>query len=190
MKSFLKRHWPLIGLCALLLLVGFYFFRQGRDLMKAPALLMNLMSGEGLQLKDVHYTQDDPDKKVKWVVDAREVRFSGDRKNVEFFDFKLKVEPENRPRFTLNGKKGNYSKDTGNIELFGSIDGVSSDGYRILTEYLLINEKEGHLSTDRPVKIFGPLFEVDGEGLFADMKEEKIKVLSHVTTNISQGGDE
>ena len=92
---------------------GVLFLQAGRDLMKAPALLKNLMSGEGLQLKDVHYTQDNPDKKIKWVVDAREVRFSGDRKNVEFFDFKLKVEPENRPRFTLNGKKGNYSKDTG-----------------------------------------------------------------------------
>ena len=187
MTIFLKRHWPLLGLCGLILLVMFYFFKSGKDLIKAPALLKNLMSGEGLKLEDVHYTQDNPDKKMKWVVDAREVRLSGDGKNVEFFDFKLKVEPENRPWFTLNGKKGNYSKDSGKIELFGSIDGVSSDGYRILTEYVLINEKEGQLSTDRPVKIFGPFFEVEGKGLFADMKQEKIKVLYDVTTTISQG---
>ena len=190
MKSFMKRHWPLVGLCALILLATFYFFKSGKDLLKAPALLKNLMSGEGLKLEDVHYTQDNPDKKIKWVVDAREVRFSGDRKNVEFVDFKLKVEPEDRPWFTLNGKKGHYSKDSGEIELFGSIDGFSSDGYRILTEYLLINEKAGNLSTDKPVKISGPFFVVDGKGLFADLKEERIKVLSNVTTTISPGSQE
>ena len=186
----MKRHWPLVGLCALILLATFYFFKSGKDLLKAPALLKNLMSGEGLKLEDVHYTQDNPDKKIKWVVDAREVRFSGDRKNVEFVDFKLKVEPEDRPWFTLNGKKGHYSKDSGEIELFGSIDGFSSDGYRILTEYLLINEKAGNLSTDKPVKISGPFFVVDGKGLFADLKEERIEVLSNVTTTISQGSQE
>ena len=190
MKSFLKRHWPLIGLCALLLLVGFYFFRQHKDLIMAPALIKNLMSGEGLQLKDVHYSQDNPDKKIKWVVDAREVRFSGDRKNVEFFDFKLKVEPEDRPWFTLHGKRGNYSQSSGMIELFGSIDGISGDGYRILTEYLQINEKEQRLGTDRPVKISGPFFEVEGKGLSADMKQETMKILSHVVTNIHQGSEE
>ena len=176
-----------MGLCGLLVLATFYFFKSSEDLMKAPALLKNLMSGEGLKLEDVHYSQDNPDKKIKWVVDAREVRFSGDRKNVEFADFKLKVEPEDGPWFTLTGKKGNYSQDSGKIELFGSIDGVSSDGYRILTEYLLINEKAGHLSTDRPVKIFGPFFEVDGKGLFGDLKKETIRVLSNVTTTISPG---
>ena len=190
MKRFLKRHWPLLGLCALMLLATFYLLKSGKDLFKAPALLKNLMSGEGLKLEDVHYAQDNPDDKIKWVVDAREVRFSGDRKNVEFVDFRLKVEPEDKPWFKLNGKKGSYSKDTGKIELFGSIDGFSSDGYRILTEYLLINEKAGHLSTDKPVKISGPFFVVDGQGLFADLKGERMKVLSNVTTNINTGSHE
>jgi LPS export ABC transporter protein LptC len=190
MKRFLKRHWPLVGLCAVIFLAGFYFVKSGKDLLKAPALLKNLMLGEGIKLEDVHYAQDNPDDKIKWVVDAREVRFSGDRKNVEFFDFRLKVEPDDRPWFKLNGKKGNYSKDTGKIELFGSIEGFSSDGYRILTEYLLVNEKAGHLSTDKPVKIFGPFFEVVGRGLSADLKKEKIKVLSNVTTNINLGSHE
>ncbi len=187
MKLLLQRHWPLLGLCALILLAAFFFFTSGKDLMKAPAMIKNLMSGEGLKLEDVHYTQDNPDDKVKWVVDAEEVRFSSDRKNVRFFDFTLKVEPENRPSFTLNGERGSYSQDSGKIELFGNIDGSSSDGYRILTEYLLINEKDGNLSTDKPVKISGPFFEVNGQGLFADLKEEKIRVLSNVKTNIRFG---
>lgn len=186
MKILFKRHWPLLGLGALLLLVGFYLAKSGKELLKTTALLRNIVSGEGLELKDVHYRQDDPDEKIQWVLDAEEVQFSKDMKTIRFFDFRLKIEPEGEPWFKLSGKRGNYFKDSGKIELWGDLEGFYGDKYKIFTDYVLINEKLGNLTTEKPVKIVGPFFSVKGKGLFADMAKEKIKILSDVTTIINE----
>ena len=186
MKILFKRHWPLLGLGALLILVGFYLAKSGKELLKTTALLKNIVSGEGLELKDVHYSQDDPDEKIQWVLDAQEVRFSKDMKTIRFFDFKLRIEPEGEPWFKLSGKRGNYFKYSGKIELWGNLEGFYGDKYKIFTDYVLINEKIGTLTTKKPVKIVGPFFNVKGKGLFADMAKKKIKILSDVTTIINE----
>ncbi|MBW1784031.1 MAG: LPS export ABC transporter periplasmic protein LptC [Deltaproteobacteria bacterium] len=186
MKILLKKHWPLFGLGVLLLLVGFYIAKSAKDLVKTTALLKDAASGQGLKLKDIHYRQDDPDEKMKWVLDAEEVQFSEDRKIIRFYDFKLKVEPEGKATFRLSGKRGNYFKDSGNIELWGDLKGFYGSEYKIFTEYMLVEEKLGFLRTEKPVKIWGPFFNVKGRGLFADLTNEKIKILSTVTTIIHE----
>lgn len=182
----MKRHWPLLGLLLLLLVVGFYFVKAGTKIIKTPALLKDIVSGEGLNLKDIHYAQDNPDDRVKWVLDAKEVSFSSDRKTIRFKTFILKVEPEDRSGFQLKGDRGRYTKDSGKIELWGNLDGSSEDGYRIQTDYAMINEKKGLLRSDRAVKIFGPYFQVNGRGLQADLNSKRLEVLSTVTTLIKE----
>ena len=186
MKSSLKRQWPLIGLGLVVALVAFYLIRSGKEYAQR-SFLWEAIPGDGAKLKDIHYTQDDPDKGLKWVLDAREVRFSEDKRSILFRDFHLKVEPENRPYFELNGKKGDYSRDSGEINVWGNLEGFSGNGYRIVTEHLLINEKRGHVSTEKPVKIFGPFFSVAGQGLFVDLEKERLRILSDVTTILDQG---
>ena len=165
--------------------VAFYLVRSGKEFIQDP-LIRGVMSGEGVKLKDIQYTQDDPDKGLKWVLNAGEVRFSEDRKSIFFKDFHLKVIPENRPFFELKGRKGDYLRDSGEINLWGDLEGFSGNGYRIVTEHLMINEKLGHVSTDEPVKIFGPFFSVSGKGLIMDLEKESAKILSDVTTTIEQ----
>ncbi len=168
----------------MLLAVGFYFAKAGKDFIKTTALIRDVLSGEGVKLKDIHYRQDDPDEKIKWVLDAKEVRFSEDRKTVRFFDFYLEVKAEGRPRFSLKGKKGVYQKEIARIELRENLVGSYGKEYRFLTEYLEINEKEGTVKSQEPVEIFGPFFTVKGKGIFADLSKNRIKVLSDVTTTI------
>ncbi len=189
MKNFVKRHWPLVGVGVLLLVVAFYFARAGSDFIKATAFLKDVISGEGVKLKDIHYRQDDPDEKIKWVLDAREVRFSEDRKTIQFFDFYLKVEAEGQPGFSLSGKKGVYLKDNGKVELWGDLEGLYGKEYQFFTEHVLISEKEGTVTTENPVEIIGRLFTVKGEGLFADLSEKKIKILSNVVTTLNPGAE-
>jgi LPS export ABC transporter protein LptC len=96
------------------------------------------------------------------------------------------VIPENRPFFELKGSKGDYSRDSGEINLWGDLEGFSGNGYRIISEHLMINERLGHVSTEKPVKIFGPFFSVSGKGLIMDLEKESAKILSDVTTTIEQ----
>jgi LPS export ABC transporter protein LptC len=184
MKILLKRHWPLLGLGALLLITAFYLAKSGKELVKTTALLKDMVSGEGLKLKDIHYRQNDPEDKIKWLLDAEEVRLSEDKKVVRFYGFDLMVEPEAKPGFKLSGKRGNYFKDTNQIELWGELKGLYGNDYQIFTEYLLVSDNFGRLSTDRPVRISGPFFTVKGQGLVADLPNETIRILSDVTTTL------
>lgn len=176
-----------MGLGLLVLVVGFHFAKSGSKLTSAPGLLKEVISGKGLKLKNIHYTQDDPAERMKWVLDAEEVSFSEDRKIIRFKTFTLKVEPKGERWFKLTGKKGRYCKDTGVIELWEDLEGASADGYKVLTEYVLINEQNGELHSDKPVEIRGPFFEVNGEGFHANLKQKRVEILSTVTTVIHEG---
>jgi len=183
MINLLKKYWPLMAIGALLTVVSFYLAKPGKEIVQGP-VEEDIAPKEGLKLKDIHYTQDDPEARIKWVLDAKEVTFSEDRNFIIFHDFRLEVVPEDRPWFRLKGEKGEYSRDSGDMKLWGNLEGSSQNGYRIATELIRINEKEGHVKTDKPVKIFGPFFSVKGRGLFIDLEKESVKVLSDVTTTI------
>jgi LPS export ABC transporter protein LptC len=186
MRISFKRQWPIFGLAVLLLVVAFFLIKPGKEVLQKPAV-HEPPPREGLKLEGIHYTQADPDRGIKWVLDAREVRFSGDKMTIFFNDFRLRVEPENRPLFKLKGKNGDYSRDSGEIKLWGDLEGFSGAGYRIRTDDILINEKSGHVSTDKPVKIFGATFSISGKGLFMDLKKKRFRILSDVVTIIEKG---
>ncbi len=169
----------------MLVIVSFYIIKSGKELVQAP-FLKNIIPEEGVKLKNIHYTQEDPDKKVKWVLDAKDVSLSGDKKSIRFKDFDLEVKPEGKPFVNFKGKKGAYSRDSGVIDLRGDLVGLSGNGYKIVTEHLLINEKKAQLSTESPVDISGPFFSIKGQGLFVDLKKERFKVLTNVTTVIDK----
>ena len=185
MRVFLKKQWPLIALGGLLVLVSFYLIRSGKQMIEGP-ILDAIVAGEGLNLKEIHYTHNDPDKAMKWSLDAQEVSFSEDKSFILFREFRLKLEPENRPWFKLKGQKGDYSRKSGTINLWGDLEGCSGNGYRLFTEHIIINEKRGHVKTDEPVRIFGPFFSIEGQGLFVDLEKERFKILSDVTTIVKE----
>ena len=168
-----------------MLLIAFYLIESGKGLKQAP-FIKEIMSGEGIKLKDIHYSQDDPEEGMRWALDAAEVRFSGDAKTIYFQDFLLKVEPESQNSFQVKGRKGDYSRDSGVMNLWGDIEGNSSNGYKVLTEHMMINEKTRQASTDKPVKIFGPFFTILGRGLFLDLEKERLQILSDVTTTLER----
>ncbi len=188
MRSFLKRQWPLLGLGILLALVCFYLIKSGKSGKEVlqEAVIENIMPGEGLRLSDIHYAQDDPDKGVTWALDAKEVRFSGDKNSISFNEFRMKVTPKDRPCIEVTGERGDYSRDTGEMNLWGNLEGVSGNGFKIITEHILFKEKSDQLTTDKPVKIFGPFFTVHGRGLFVDLEKETLKILSNVTAVINK----
>jgi LPS export ABC transporter protein LptC len=160
-----------------------YLFQAGKGPAK-PAVPQEKESEEGIRLKDIHYVQDDPAQKVKWVLDASEAKLSKDQQVVTFADFHVTLHPENRPAVTLKGKQGEFDKRTGRLVLEGDLMGETEDGYRFATEQAVYHHKEGTLETDRAVKISSDFFSVQGQGLFLDVGKEKLQILSNVTTLI------
>jgi LPS export ABC transporter protein LptC len=185
MKGFIRKQWPLLGLCILLVVVALYLVKSDKKAIR-ETLFEEILPDEGLVIKGFQYNQENPDKGIKWALDAEEMRSSSDNNLISFHDFLLTVKSENRPSFELKGEKGDYSRDSGKINLRGNLYGASSDGYRIVTSQILINENTGLLNTDGHVKIFGPFFSIEGQGLIIDVENETIKILSNVTSVINE----
>lgn len=165
----------------LLVTVMAFLFQAGKEPLK-QAVPQDKESEQGIRLKDIHYVQDDPAQKVKWVLDASEAKLSKDQQIVTFVNFHVALQPENRPAVTVQGKEGEFDKSTGRLLLQGDILGETEDGYRFTTEQAVYNHKQGCLETDRAVKISGASFSIEGKGLFLDVGKEKLRVLSKVTT--------
>ncbi|MBW1765558.1 MAG: LPS export ABC transporter periplasmic protein LptC [Deltaproteobacteria bacterium] len=183
MKKLLKKHWPLIGIGILLVVVSFYLTRSWNEILQGRTLT-NIFSEEGIKLENINYTQNSPDDGMKWNLDAKEVKFSKDRQFISFRDFRLKLEPENRPSVELEGKRGDYDRNSGEINLHGDLQGHTNDGYRIITQHILYKHKEGLLKTEEPVKIMGPFFSIAGRGLYLNLEKETLRIISGVTTSI------
>ena len=185
MRSFLKRQWPLLGLGILLAVVFFYLFQSGEEVIQ-ETIIENIMPGEGLRVNGFHYAQNNPDKGVTWAIDAKEMRSSGDMNSISFNEFRMKVTPKDRPGIELTGEKGEYSRDSGEMRLWGNLEGISENGFKFLSDHILINEKSHQLSTDKPVKIIGPYFSVQGRGLSVDFEKETLKIHTDVTAEINE----
>jgi LPS export ABC transporter protein LptC len=183
MKKFLRKHWPLVGIGFLLAAVALYLLQAQKE-SSGQTAAKDKESEEGLRLKDIHYVQDDPGQKVKWVLDASEAKLSKDQQFVTFLDFHVTLKPENKPVVTLKGKQGEFDKRTGRLVLQGNLIGETEDGYRFATEQAVYHHKEGYLETDKAVKLSGAFFTIEGKGLFLDLAKEKAQILSNVTTLI------
>lgn len=186
MKIFPRRYWPLITLALLLASVTFYVAKSKVGFLQVPNLREG-MTGEGLRLKDIEYTHEDPVKRVRWSLEAKEVSLSGDKQCVTFTEFSLKIDPEGHPSLKLKGRKGDYARNSGEINLWGDLEGHSENGYSLVTDHLLFNEKEGWLSTEKSVRIQGPNLTVDGRGLWVDLEGRRFRIASDVTTRLEGG---
>ena len=115
--------------------MAFFLFRGGDRPSEDPSLTEQAFE-EGLRLKNIHYVENNPEKGIKWVLDANEVSFSKDRQHISFYNFRLKLEPRDSPVIELEGQSGSYNKNSNEISLKGDLRGKSDNGYTILTEEL------------------------------------------------------
>lgn len=174
-----------MGIGVLLLVGSLYIIGFRKGIVK-ESLFTDLVPEKALKWNNISYTQNDPDKGMRWILDAKEVKYFNNKTFLSFQDFLLKLEPQDRACVELEGKRADYDKNSGEIKLYGDLRGRTDNGYRIITDHMLYKEKEGNLTTDGPVKIFGPFFSVAGRGLYFNPDEEIIKIISDVTTLIDR----
>lgn len=185
MKSgLLKKHWPLLVILLLLGGVAFYLFGSRADFFRkrGPLLLSDNFLEEGIKLENISYTQDNPGDRLRWTLDAREVTFSQDRQFMTFKDFRLKLETSEKPSLRLEGKKGEYDRNSGVITLREDLKGYTDNGYSFFTDLMVYNDQQGTIKTDKPVRIVGPFFSVTGRGLTLSLENEVLQVHDSITT--------
>lgn len=180
------KSFPVTGIIILFAIIAFFLvkadYRKIEDL-----VLQHTASEEGFELKNIHYIQDDPDESVKWVLDADKVTFTKDRQALFFDQFRFKLELKNDSTIELKGDSGEYNKDSSEITLRGDLSGNTSNGYALSGHHIIYKQKEGSLESDKPVKLTGPFFSVEGKGLQYDLERETLKIGPDVTTFIHRG---
>ncbi len=190
MTPFFKKHWPLLGIALLLLLAALYILGTPENDDDAAGFTDMLLE-KGVELtENITITQENPDRGLKWVLNAEEIKLSDNQAAYSGTDFRFQLEQKDGAQIKLEGEKVNYDKSSGEINLRGNVIGQTEDGYRFVTDHLLYREEKGSLETDAPVKIFGPFFSVSGQGLDFKLKEGILRILADVTTYIGQNRQE
>lgn len=175
-----------MGLVVLLTIISYYLIKSQHEITQDMVSTVQV-TDNGLKLENIHYIQNSPDEGVKWVLDAKQVEFSRDKTLMSFRHFRLKLNPENRTAIQLEGESGDYNKSSSELHLRGDLQGQTDNGYRIFTDHILYRQKEGCLKTDKPVKIIGPFFSMEGQGLYLNLDGETLRIISDVTTLIKRG---
>ena len=186
MDRLFKKHWPLAGIGVLVIVVGIYMV-SGRGILFRKPFHTGSISKEGVNLEDIHFTQENPDDNVKWILDARNAQFSKNGQFITFKDFHMKLEPKDKPAIELKGNRGSFDRSTGAINLYENLEGTTDDGYQMTTEHVFYQHKDGYLKTEMPIKVTGPYFSVEGIGLYFNLERETLTIKADVTAIIAGG---
>lgn len=179
--------WPILGIVSLLMIVAFFLF-------KVPHLAMvssktsNLIPGESLKISDIKYSQDYKNGEGKWELEAKEAHLFNKSQIVILKDVLLKLDSIKKRSFTIRGNNGDYFRERGEIILRGDVMGMSDNGYQIATNLLIYRQRDGSVETDEHVKVIGPFFQVNGDGLYIDLKKKTFTVKRNVCTTFMSGG--
>jgi LPS export ABC transporter protein LptC len=99
-------------------------------------------------------------------------------------DVFLKLDSVEKNSFTIKGNEGDYFRESGKIILKGDVIGRSANGYQIETSLLIYRQKDESVETDQPIRVVGPFFRVEGDGLYIDLKTKKFMVKENVCTTV------
>ena len=179
------KYLPVTGIVLLLLTIGFFLIKADKKDI-AEVILDEIIPEEGLSSKNIEVSQTDPDKGITWRLKADEFNYSKDGQKVQFLKFSMKIEPEEDLHIELEGNRGEYNKGNNEINLYGELKGITDAGYEIYTEHIKFKQNEECLRTDEKVKFVGPYFTITGKGLYVDLKNETLEVLSGVSSKIKK----
>ena len=186
MKKILSKYWPIKVIILIFILVFFYLFKSKMDFF-GDTVVNQVIPMEGVKLENIHYVQDNQDEGSRWVLDAEEARFSKDGQKISFQNFIFKLESENSVSLELKGNEGDYNKESSEVNLRGNLEGITDNGYSIITEHILYRQNEGSLQSNEVVQIIGPFFSVTGQGLIAHVEKKALKILKNTVTMIDKG---
>jgi LPS export ABC transporter protein LptC len=179
-----KKYLPIAGIVILFIVLGYFLIKTPGSKGINKKMINELPPDAGITGSNLHLVEEHAEEGYKFILDADKAISSQNQDRVTLTGVGLKFERKDGHTMEINGAEGIFDKGRHEISLEGGVQGRSNDGYNVSTEYIVYNQKEGVLRTDKPVKMSGPFFSVSGEGLFYDLEKETFKVISNVTTTI------
>ena len=119
---------------------------------------------------------------TEWVLTAKRADLSKDGREALLSGIEMKLEKQG---MMVQADKGLYNMETKNV----SIDGVitaRNENYVITTSQALIDSGGGILETEGEVTVEGKKFTLEGRGLQADNKEQKVRILNNVKATFNR----
>ncbi|OGL45754.1 MAG: LPS export ABC transporter periplasmic protein LptC [Candidatus Schekmanbacteria bacterium RBG_16_38_11] len=149
-----------------------------------------------ISIEPLHFSQE-IEKKSKYILSADSAKFFQEKGKGVLRNFSLTYIYNGGKKLTLSGAKAvvniNADKDLSNVDMSianiysrGKITAVSSEGYTFETEKLLWNGSKRVISTTEPIILYGNNFKVTGEGLKADIDNERMEIVSKVSVTATQ----
>jgi LPS export ABC transporter protein LptC len=127
-------------------------------------------------MQDLHLTHREDDK-IKWELLAKEATFSKGEKEIFLKSLGLKI--NQAPEIYLTSGNGVYETEKGNISLVESVE-INIKNTKFMTNTLKWDSKSELLTTEDTVKFSGKNFLIEGTGLAASVKQQKIRILKNV----------
>ena len=160
------------------LLLAIYFIQEKRE-RKGSITVNKIQSG----ISHFHLIEQTPSK-VNWELWAENASISSGEKLSVLIKPKIKVflDTVSTP-IEIQSQKGNLNSITKQITLSDNV--IATTGLlKITTDTILWKSEGSFLETKSKVKITGTDFEVEGKGLKAFVKEEKVELLNNVRGKI------
>jgi len=127
-------------------------------------------------MQDLHLTHRENDK-IKWELTAREAVFPSGKKEIILKILGLKINQS--PEIYVTSSNGTYETEKGDIVLNESVEMNIKDS-KFTTNTLKWDSTRELLTSDDNVKFSGSDFLIEGTGLSAKVKQQKIKILKNV----------
>lgn len=127
-------------------------------------------------MKNLHLIHKN-DKKVNWELLAQNAIFPVGNKKVILESIGLTI--NNSPDIYLTSESGVYEVDKGNVQLTKPVE-ITIDDVKFTTNTLNWNSNDELISTKDAVKFIGGNFLIEGIGLSAKVKQQKVKIQKNV----------
>lgn len=124
---------------------------------------------------------------TRWQLDAEEAEVFEEAGRTSLRSIRITVE-DGGLTWTVTGEEGDLAQASKDVELRGNVVVVASDGLRLETARLRWDGSGERAWTDDPVTLYRPGAVVEGRGLEARIREERLAVGGRVRATLTPPG--
>ncbi len=132
-----------------------------------------------LKMENVEYTNN-RDQRDEWVLYAKFAWYLKGEERVFLDSARTKFFLKNGQTATVSGEHGTYDTQSRDINLWGHVSTIASDGGRFYSNAITYNSKERVLRAPEEVTVLGSKIDLKGKGLIYDLNTGEMSISKEV----------